>query len=81
MIVAIGLPLLHDNGLFNAACLAVDGRIAGFAANQKIASPGGTAERAAATLQSRRNCGATNSVGFAHGYCCCSPFRGVCRKR
>jgi len=40
MVVAIGLPLLHDSGLFNAACLAVDGQIAGFVAKQVLAGEG-----------------------------------------
>jgi len=31
MVVGLGLPLMHHNALFNCACLAVDGGIAGFA--------------------------------------------------
>ncbi len=40
MVVAIGLPLLHRGSLFSAVCLAVDGRIAGFAAKQILAGEG-----------------------------------------
>jgi NAD+ synthase (glutamine-hydrolysing) len=40
MIVCLGLPLLHNNALFNAACLAVDGRIAGFGAKRFLAGDG-----------------------------------------
>lgn len=40
MIVALGLPVLHNNGLFNAACLVVDGRILGFTAKQHLAGEG-----------------------------------------
>ena len=37
MIVSVGLPLLHGGGLFNTACLLVDGQIVGFAAKQNLA--------------------------------------------
>jgi NAD+ synthase (glutamine-hydrolysing) len=40
MIVSFGLPLLHQHGLFNCACLAVDGRIAGFTAKRFLAGDG-----------------------------------------
>src|SRR5688500_10432214 len=30
LVVALGLPLSHKSALYNTACLAVDGRIAGF---------------------------------------------------
>ena len=40
MIVCLGLPLLHRNALFNCACLAVDGRIAGFVAKRFLAGDG-----------------------------------------
>ncbi|GAB6164481.1 NAD(+) synthase [Thermostilla marina] len=40
MIVSIGLPLLHKSALFDAACLAVDGRIAGFVAKRHLAGEG-----------------------------------------
>ncbi|HPP52311.1 MAG TPA: nitrilase-related carbon-nitrogen hydrolase, partial [Thermoguttaceae bacterium] len=40
MAVSVGLPLLHRDALFNAACLAVDGQIAGFAAKRFLASQG-----------------------------------------
>ncbi len=39
-IVSLGLPLLHRNRLYNTACLAVDGRIAGFAAKRFLAGDG-----------------------------------------
>jgi len=40
MIVAMGLPVLHGDALYNAVCLAVDGRIAGFAAKRFLAGEG-----------------------------------------
>ncbi len=40
MIVSVGLPVLYQNGLFNTACLLVDGRIAGFAAKRFLAGDG-----------------------------------------
>jgi NAD+ synthase (glutamine-hydrolysing) len=40
MAVSIGLPLFHKNALFNVACLAVDGQIAGFAAKRFLAGEG-----------------------------------------
>jgi NAD+ synthase (glutamine-hydrolysing) len=40
MIVAIGVPLAHDGVLYNTACLAVDGRVLGFAAKQHLAGDG-----------------------------------------
>jgi NAD+ synthase (glutamine-hydrolysing) len=40
MAVSLGLPLLHRDALFSVACLAVDGRIAGFAAKRFLASQG-----------------------------------------
>jgi NAD+ synthase (glutamine-hydrolysing) len=40
MIVSLGLPVLHQNALFNCACLAVDGRIAGFVAKRFLAGDG-----------------------------------------
>jgi NAD+ synthase (glutamine-hydrolysing) len=40
MIVSIGLPVAHRNALFNTACVAVDGNIAGFAAKQFLAGDG-----------------------------------------
>ena len=40
MVVSMGLPLLHKNALFNAAALAVDGRIAGFVAKRFLAGAG-----------------------------------------
>lgn len=40
MIVSFGLPLLHSGGLFNTACLAVDGRILGFVGKQNLAGEG-----------------------------------------
>ena len=40
MIVSFGAPLLHQGALFNAAPLAVDGRLVGFAAKQRLAGDG-----------------------------------------
>ncbi|MBM3275744.1 MAG: NAD(+) synthase, partial [Candidatus Sericytochromatia bacterium] len=40
MAVSLGLPLLHNNALFNAACLVVDGTIAGFVAKRFLAGDG-----------------------------------------
>ncbi|HWD17662.1 MAG TPA: NAD(+) synthase [Verrucomicrobiae bacterium] len=40
MVVTLGLPMLFQNGLFNCVCLAVDGRIAGFAAKRFLAGDG-----------------------------------------
>ncbi|HEV7222217.1 MAG TPA: nitrilase-related carbon-nitrogen hydrolase, partial [Pirellulales bacterium] len=40
LIVSLGLPLAYHHGLFNTACLAVDGRIAGFAAKRFLAGDG-----------------------------------------
>jgi NAD+ synthase (glutamine-hydrolysing) len=40
MIVSLGLPILHQHGLFNCACLVVDGRIAGFTAKRFLAGDG-----------------------------------------
>ncbi len=40
MIVSFGLPILHQHGLFNCACLVVDGKIAGFTAKRFLAGDG-----------------------------------------
>ena len=40
MIVAVGLPVFHQNALFNTACVLVDGVIAGFTAKQNLAGDG-----------------------------------------
>ncbi len=40
MIVCLGLPLLYRNGVFDCACLAVDGRIAGFVAKRFLSGDG-----------------------------------------
>src|SRR5579862_7176638 len=40
MIVAFGLPVMHQHGLFDCACLVVDGRIAGFMAKRFLAGDG-----------------------------------------
>ena len=40
MVVSLGLPVLHRNALFNCACLAVNGRIAGFVAKRFLAGEG-----------------------------------------
>ncbi len=40
MIVSLGLPLLHNNALYNTACLVADGRILGFTAKRYLAGDG-----------------------------------------
>ena len=40
MVIAVGLPLARDEGLFNAVAVLVDGRLAGFAAKQHLAGDG-----------------------------------------
>ena len=40
MIVSLGLPVLHQNGLFNCAALAVDGRLVGLVAKRFLAGDG-----------------------------------------
>lgn len=40
MIVALGLPVLHQHGLFDCACLVADGRIVGFTAKRFLAGDG-----------------------------------------
>jgi NAD+ synthase (glutamine-hydrolysing) len=40
MIVAIGLPVMYQNALYNAAALVVDGKIAGLVAKQHLAGDG-----------------------------------------
>src|SRR5205814_9414819 len=40
IIVSLGLPLLHQNGLFNAAALVADGKILGFVAKRFLAGDG-----------------------------------------
>ena len=40
MIVSLGMPLLHQYALYDTACLAVDGRIAGFTAKRYLAGDG-----------------------------------------
>jgi NAD+ synthase (glutamine-hydrolysing) len=40
MVVSFGLPLLHQNGLFNCAALVADGVIAGFVAKRFLAGDG-----------------------------------------
>lgn len=40
MVVSLGLPLYHRKALYNAACLAVDGRIVGFVAKRFLAGDG-----------------------------------------
>src|SRR5687767_4460850 len=37
MIVSFGLPVIYNNGLFNAVAMVVDGRIAGFVAKHHLA--------------------------------------------
>jgi NAD+ synthase (glutamine-hydrolysing) len=40
MVVSFGLPVFLRKGIYNCACLAVDGRIAGFAGKQFLAGDG-----------------------------------------
>lgn len=40
MVVSVGLPLLFNNGIYNAACLIADGQILGFVAKQFLAGDG-----------------------------------------
>ncbi len=40
MVVSVGLPLYVTNGVYNAACVVADGRIAGFVAKQHLAGDG-----------------------------------------
>jgi len=40
MIVSFGLPLLYQNGLFNVACLAADGKLLGFVGKKHLAGDG-----------------------------------------
>src|SRR5687767_3332200 len=40
MAVSFGLPLLVNGSLYNAACLAADGQILGFACKQNLAGDG-----------------------------------------
>jgi NAD+ synthase (glutamine-hydrolysing) len=40
MIVSLGLPIFHRNALFNAACLAVNGRIVGLVGKRFLAGDG-----------------------------------------
>ena len=40
MIVSVGLPLYHQKALYNAACLLVDGAIAGFVGKRFLAGDG-----------------------------------------
>jgi len=40
MIASIGLPLFYNRGLYNAAALLVDGRVAGFTAKRYLAGDG-----------------------------------------
>jgi len=40
MVVSIGMPVRRRGGLYNTACVVVDGRIAGFAAKEHLAGEG-----------------------------------------
>lgn len=40
LVVSLGLPLAFQHGLFNAACLAADGRLLGFVAKRFLAGDG-----------------------------------------
>jgi NAD+ synthase (glutamine-hydrolysing) len=40
VVVSVGLPLVHNNALFNTACLIADGQIRGFVAKRFLAGDG-----------------------------------------
>src|SRR5262245_35795607 len=40
MVVSVGVPVPYQNGLFNTACLLVDGKIVGFVGKQFLAGDG-----------------------------------------
>jgi len=40
LVVSVGLPMMYAGGLFNTACLLVDGQIAGFVGKQHLAGDG-----------------------------------------
>src|SRR5687768_8680632 len=40
IVVSVGLPVMHQKGIFNFACLIVDGRIAGFTGKRFLAGDG-----------------------------------------
>ena len=40
MVVSVGLPVMHQKGIFNFACLLVDGKIAGFTGKRFLAGDG-----------------------------------------
>lgn len=40
MVLAVGLPIFHEQGLYNGACLIADGKIAGIACKQHLARDG-----------------------------------------
>jgi NAD+ synthase (glutamine-hydrolysing) len=40
MVVSLGVPVFHRHALFNCACVAVDGRIAGFVAKRFLSGDG-----------------------------------------
>ena len=40
IVVSLGLPLLHNNALYDTACLVADGRILGFTAKRYLAGDG-----------------------------------------
>jgi NAD+ synthase (glutamine-hydrolysing) len=40
LVVSLGLPVLHQNALLNAACVVADGRILGFVAKRHLAGDG-----------------------------------------
>jgi NAD+ synthase (glutamine-hydrolysing) len=40
IVVSLGLPLLHNNALYNTACLVADGRLLGFTAKRFLAGDG-----------------------------------------
>lgn len=40
IVTCLGLPVLHNNALFNAACVICDGKVLGFVAKQHLAGDG-----------------------------------------
>lgn len=40
LVACVGLPVLHQNGVFNCSCLLVDGQLAGFVAKRFLAGDG-----------------------------------------
>ncbi len=64
MIVSLGLPLFHQNALYDAACMAVDGKIVGFTAKRYLAGDGNSL-RAALGSSLGRPAGERKSMSMA----------------